>query len=318
MSLPGIFSPAEPQASETVASGPAKIQANNQALSDFLGIPVSPTQLVAPAFSMTAGGVVTISQSGATVAADPTANLGIATKQYVDGKAVGIPTGVASGTNTYAVTLTPAPANLAALVGQPVYVQFSNGNTGAATLNPNGLGAVGITLNGSALTTGKIIGGQYYSLVYDSTNFEIIGAVPSTGGGYASQNISSGLASHTAFTNLTGTLALTAPSAGGPFRLVISYFVFATNAGAPSSVDFRATDGTNFWAYSNIFMPFSTLPGGSGVSTDISPTTYASGAVVSINVQAWATNTSPMATLGGTTTVGSLQSYVKGWFVPSN
>lgn len=177
MALPGIYNPTEPQATEAVASGPAKLQQNFQALADFLGIPSSPSSLTAAAFAITTGGVVTISQPGPTVAADPTTALGIATKQYVDGKAVTLPVGTASGVNTYAVTLSPVPASLAALVRTLVTVTFTSANTGASTLNPNGLGAVALTLNGAALVSGNIVAGQTYICIYDGANFDMIGPV---------------------------------------------------------------------------------------------------------------------------------------------
>lgn len=169
MALPGIYNPAEPQATEAVASGPAKLQQNFQALSDFLGIPTNPSALTAPAFSITTGGVVTLSQPGTLLNADPTVALGAATKQYVDNKALNAFTGTATGTNTYIVTLSPAPASLTALAGVPVYVKFGISNTAASTLNCNALGAVAIQCQGSPLSANMIVAGQYYSLVYDST-----------------------------------------------------------------------------------------------------------------------------------------------------
>ncbi len=176
LALPDIFSPTEPQASEAVATGPAKLQANFQALADFLGIPVAPTQLTGAAFSITSGGIVTFAQGGATLIADPITALGIATKQYVDGKALGLPTGTATGTNTYAVALSPVPASLAVLTGVPVTVTFGIGNTDISTLNPNALGAVSIVQNGAALAPGSILANQTYVLVYNGTNFALIGA----------------------------------------------------------------------------------------------------------------------------------------------
>src|SRR5229473_3154351 len=113
--LPQTFKSGEPQASEQVSTGPAVIQANNAALQAFLGIPDN-TVLTAPAFQISAGGIVTIAQGGATVVADPSTSLGIATKQYVDGKSgssalfAGVATNVS---NAYSVTLTPAPASQA-------------------------------------------------------------------------------------------------------------------------------------------------------------------------------------------------------------
>jgi hypothetical protein len=77
---------------------------------------------------------------------------------------------VATGTNTYAITLTPAPTAYAA--GNAYVVKFTNANTGAATLNVNGLGAQGIVKGASTpLVSGDISAGRVCLLVYDGTNF---------------------------------------------------------------------------------------------------------------------------------------------------
>ena len=79
--------------------------------------------------------------------------------------------GAASGTNTYAVT-----TGATALTAGDIYIiEFTNGNTGAATLNPDTLGATAIERDGAALVGGEIPAGAFMELVYDGTNFEIIG-----------------------------------------------------------------------------------------------------------------------------------------------
>lgn len=86
----------------------------------------------------------------------------------------------ASGTNTY--TASANPAWTVYTVNGLLYVLFTNANTTAATLNVNGLGAKAITSTGSiALTSGQIKAGQILSLVYDGTQFQIIGDGGSTG-----------------------------------------------------------------------------------------------------------------------------------------
>lgn len=82
-------------------------------------------------------------------------------------------TGTASGTDTYAVTLAPVPGSY--VTGTVYTVTFTNGNTGASTLNANGLGAKAIQLNGAALTSGQIGAGEKLSLMYDGTQFQIVG-----------------------------------------------------------------------------------------------------------------------------------------------
>lgn len=80
----------------------------------------------------------------------------------------------AAGTNTYTATLTPAIA--AYTSGATYYIKFTNANTGAATLNLNGLGAKSIKKSvTSDLVAGDILAGQVMPLSYDGTNFQIIG-----------------------------------------------------------------------------------------------------------------------------------------------
>lgn len=79
---------------------------------------------------------------------------------------------VATGTDTYAITLAPVPA--AYVAGNAYNVLFTNGNTGAATLNVNSLGAIAIKKNASeALVSGDIVAGKIYACRYDGTNFQI-------------------------------------------------------------------------------------------------------------------------------------------------
>lgn len=76
--------------------------------------------------------------------------------------------------DAYAVTLDPAPANYAA----PLMVFFKavNANTGASTLNVNSLGVKAIRKNGTAvLESGDISAGAVVCVVYDGTNFQLIG-----------------------------------------------------------------------------------------------------------------------------------------------
>lgn len=78
--------------------------------------------------------------------------------------------GTATGTNTYAVTITQITAS-APYDGQKIWVKFNNANTGASTLAVTVAGSVtyparAITLNGSALVSGDIVINQYIGLVY--------------------------------------------------------------------------------------------------------------------------------------------------------
>lgn len=73
----------------------------------------------------------------------------------------------ATGNDSYVVTLTPAPTAL--VNGFVVNFKTDVANTGGATLNVNGLGAVAIQKAGVALITGDLAANQIYSVVYNST-----------------------------------------------------------------------------------------------------------------------------------------------------
>lgn len=68
-----------------------------------------------------------------------------------------------------AYVVTPSPSIGAYAEGQRLVFRATNANTGASTLNANGLGAIAIqTPEGVALTAGMIIDGGYYEVVYDA------------------------------------------------------------------------------------------------------------------------------------------------------
>lgn len=87
----------------------------------------------------------------------------------------------ASGTDTYAIT--PSPAITAYASGQAYLVTFTNANTTAPTLNVSGLGPKSITKNGAtALDRNDIAAGAQRLLTYDGTQFQISGvSSPSPG-----------------------------------------------------------------------------------------------------------------------------------------
>ena len=72
------------------------------------------------------------------------------------------------GTDSYAITLVPAVGAYAD--GQVFHFKAGTANTGAATLNVNGLGAITIKkLHDQDLATGDIEAGQIVTVVYDTT-----------------------------------------------------------------------------------------------------------------------------------------------------
>jgi hypothetical protein len=78
----------------------------------------------------------------------------------------------AGSSDTYAITLTPIPKEYT--TGMMVTFKANTANTGAATLNCNGLGAKTIKKNHDQdLATGDIEANQFITVVYDGTNFEM-------------------------------------------------------------------------------------------------------------------------------------------------
>ncbi len=75
--------------------------------------------------------------------------------------------------DAYEITLDPALT--ANITGMPISFKAANTNTGASTLNVDGLGAVAIVKNVStALAAGDIVSGQIVTVIYDGTNFQLI------------------------------------------------------------------------------------------------------------------------------------------------
>lgn len=84
------------------------------------------------------------------------------------------------GTDAYAITLVPAPT--AYVTGQVFNFKAGTVNTGAATLNVNGLGAKTIKKAYNAdLDTGDIVANQIVGVVYDGTNFQMITQLAASG-----------------------------------------------------------------------------------------------------------------------------------------
>lgn len=86
----------------------------------------------------------------------------------------------AEANDTYVITLSPAPVSYA--TGMVVYFKANTINTGAATLNVNGLGAKSIVkyLN-TTLVNGDIIAGMFCTVIYDGTNFVLQNPVANFG-----------------------------------------------------------------------------------------------------------------------------------------
>jgi hypothetical protein len=96
----------------------------------------------------------------------------------------GVAHGTASGTDTYAVTITGVATYAD---GDAYLIRFTNGNTTSATLNINTLGAKSLYRNNDgALIGGDIVDGAEMLCVYNSTlgGFQVIGTAPNTLLGY--------------------------------------------------------------------------------------------------------------------------------------
>jgi hypothetical protein len=78
----------------------------------------------------------------------------------------------AGANDTYVITLSPVPT--AYTTGMEISFKPNTGNTGAATINVNSLGAQTIKKGGTTdLSDGDLIAGRVYELVYDGTNFQV-------------------------------------------------------------------------------------------------------------------------------------------------
>lgn len=88
---------------------------------------------------------------------------------------------VTSGTNSYAASLSPALGSY--ILGSQITLNFGNTNTGASSVNVNGLGSKNIvTSDGLPLTGGELQG--IVNLIYNGTDYQILGG----GGGYSASN----------------------------------------------------------------------------------------------------------------------------------
>lgn len=82
----------------------------------------------------------------------------------------------ASGTDAYAITITPAPT--AYTTGDRFTFKAGTANTGTCTLNVNALGAKTIKLGTSNLYTGQILANQIVEVVYDGTDMQLVSMSP--------------------------------------------------------------------------------------------------------------------------------------------
>ncbi|MCC6599261.1 MAG: hypothetical protein IT223_01140 [Crocinitomicaceae bacterium] len=90
--------------------------------------------------------------------------------------------GATGSGGAYAITL--APAISAYTAGQVLNFSANHANTGAATLNVNSIGDIAIVKNGSvALAADDIKSGQFVTVIYDGTNFQMVSHLGNAAGG---------------------------------------------------------------------------------------------------------------------------------------
>jgi len=174
--------------------------------------------------------------------------------------------GVASGTNTYTVTIPNTPA---LTTGLRVTVKFTNANTGAATLNINGLGAKSIVkAGGAALKSGNIKANGVYTLVYDGSVFQLQGE----GGEYGTAQASDVLSGKTIGTEngiVTGTMpnrgavTHTITTQGGSYTIPAGYHNGSgkVTASFANLVAGNVKSGVNIGGVAGTLLPFNSATG---------------------------------------------------------
>lgn len=119
---------------------------------------------------------------------------------------------VASGTNAYTATVGHVPSMFA---GLRVIIKITNANTGASTLNINGLGTFNIYKAGNtALIGGNLKAGGVYTFVYDGSNFILQGE---EGGGTGGTAVASDILSAKTATTDAGLITGNMPNRGAVY-----------------------------------------------------------------------------------------------------
>ena len=163
---------------------------------------------------------------------------------------------LASVAGTDTITASLSPALTAYANGQIFTLIPANTNTGAVTININGLGAKSITKNGStALVAGDLVAGVEYSLQYDGTRFQKV-----AGSDYAKTGANSDI------TSLTGLTTPLSQAQGGTGANTIPVFsayqssaqTLATATYTKITVDTEEYDTNNNFATSRFTC---TVPG---------------------------------------------------------
>lgn len=199
--------------------------------------------------------------------------------------------------NACAVTLSPAPTSYAD--GMGVAIKIANANTGASTINVNGLGVKTIkNPDGTDLALGDLKAGGIYSLKYNSTtgNFilvgkgGVIGKVPNLikNGSFSNDTNGWTLSSSPTLSVVSGVLNMTAIASGSgisqSFGAKLSHIIYAC---------LKQKSYTAISTYFNIYE----ATGSGNIDHPITLTTGASLTFASIRFITAANNTNLIATL---------------------
>lgn len=113
--------------------------------------------------------------------------------------------------------------------------------------------------------------------------------------------------------NTVLTKVFTLPATGGPYHLLVSYSMFFVSGGSDSLMASWVTDGTDHWAVDLIDYPSTKAEG--MTSSEISPSTYAAGAMVTLNLIA---NDAASGSTIGTSFLGTFPTVLTVSVVPVN
>lgn len=134
--------------------------------------------------------------------------------------------------NAGVVTLSPVPANYAALAGKVITVlKGAADNTGAYTLNSNGLGAQPVVLNGAPLQAAMLPANCMFQVVWNNvaTRFELISDVASLPANFVTNAMAAQAPANTLKGNLTGGTATVGDNSRSA---ILTWLGFASSIGA--------------------------------------------------------------------------------------
>jgi hypothetical protein len=143
----------------------------------------------------------------------------------------------AGSSDTYSITMQPAPSSYT--TGMVIHFKANTANTGAATLNVNGLGAKNILKNhDQTLADGDIEANQIVTVVYDGTQFQMQSQTAlTTGTGAGVRATSPTLVTPILGTPTSGTLTNCTGYAVAATESVVGVAELATNAEALAGTD---------------------------------------------------------------------------------